>query len=219
MVKKVESALKNSKSAESLVNTRILMGILSADQVDGSYTGDPALFIADEGKAAQQGFGSAEPYLYEVELADWGKPVAYEYINDLGWRNYAQSIAPRPENIETYADCLTALVPMIQQSAVDYLTDPSHGNEVIIAAVDSFGGDFGWTYTAGAAEFGVATIQADGLQANGTDGTMGSFDTDRVAELIELAIPVYTAQGATPKDGLVPDDIVTNQFIDPSIKL
>ena len=194
-------------------------GILSADQVDGSYTGDPALFIADEGKAAQQGFGSAEPYLYEVELADWGKPVAYEYINDLGWRNYAQSIATRPENIETYADCLTALVPMIQQSAVDYLTDPSHGNEVIIAAVDSFGGDFGWTYTAGAAEFGVATIQADGLQANGTDGTMGSFDTDRVAELIELAIPVYTAQGATPKDGLVPDDIVTNQFIDPSIKL
>ncbi len=194
-------------------------GILSADQVDGSYTGDPALFIADEGKAAQQGFGSAEPYLYEVELADWGKPVAYEYINDLGWRNYAQSIATRPENIETYADCLTAIVPMIQQSAVDYLTDPSHGNEVIIAAVDSFGGDFGWTYTAGAAEFGVATIQADGLQANGTDGTMGSFDTDRVAELIELAIPVYTAQGATPKDGLVPDDIVTNQFIDPSIKL
>ena len=194
-------------------------GILSADQVDGSYTGDPALFIADEGKAAQQGFGSAEPYLYEVELADWGKPVAYEYINDLGWRNYAQSIATRPENIETYADCLTALVPMIQQSAVDYLTDPSHGNEVIIAAVDSFGGDFGWTYTAGAAEFGVATIQADGLQANGTDGTMGSFDTDRVAELIKLAIPVYTAQGATPKDGLVPDDIVTNQFIDPSIKL
>ena len=194
-------------------------GILSKDQVDGSYTGDPALFIADEGKAAQQGFGSAEPYLYEVELTDWGKPVAYEYINDLGWRNYAQSIATKPENIETYADCLTALVPMIQQSAVDYLTDPAHGNEVILAAVAAFGEDFGWTYTAGAADFGVETIMNDGLQANGTDGTMGSFDTDRVAELIELAVPIYTEQGATPKDGLVPDDIVTNQFIDPSIAL
>ena len=194
-------------------------GILSPDQVDGSYTGDPALFIADEGKAAQQGFGSAEPYLYEVELTDWGKPVAYEYINDLGWRNYAQSIATRPENIDTYADCLTALVPMIQQSAVDYLTDPTHGNEVILAAVESFGGDFGWTYTAGAADFGVSTIQADGLQANGTDGTMGSFDLDRVAELIALAVPIYTEQGSPPKDGIVPDDIVTNQFIDPSIAL
>ncbi|MCY7300645.1 MAG: hypothetical protein LH616_15710 [Ilumatobacteraceae bacterium] len=194
-------------------------GVLSKEQVDGSYTGDPALFIADEGKAAQQGFGSAEPYLYENELTDWGKPVKYEYINDIGWRNYAQSIATKPENIEKYADCLTVIVPMIQQSAVDYLTDPAHGNEVILAAVESFGGDFGWDYTAGAADFGVKTIKADGLQANGTDGTMGSFDMDRVAELIDLAIPVYTAQGATPKDGLVPDDIVTNQFIDASIKL
>src|SRR6185436_3461927 len=39
-------------------------GILSTDQVDGSYDGTPALFVADAGKAAQQGFGSAEPYLY-----------------------------------------------------------------------------------------------------------------------------------------------------------
>ena len=75
-------------------------GILSADQVDGSYSGDPSLFIADEGKAAQQGFGSAEPYLYENELTDWGKPVKYEYINDAGWENYAESIATKPENIE-----------------------------------------------------------------------------------------------------------------------
>lgn len=194
-------------------------GILSAEQVDGSYTGDPALFIADEGKAAQQGFGSAEPFLYESELADWGKPVAYEYINDIGWENYAQSIATKPGNIEAEADCLAALVPMIQQSAVDYLTDPAHGNEVILAAVASFGEAFGWTYTAGAAEYGVATIKADGLQANGTDGTMGSFDMERVSGLIEIAIPVYEAQGATPKEGLTPEDIVTNQFIDPSIKL
>lgn len=194
-------------------------GILSEEQVDGSYSGDPALFIADEGKAAQQGFGSSEPYLYENELTDWGKPVVYEYINDIGWRNYAQSMATKPENITEYGDCLAELVPMIQQSTVDFLNDPAHGSEVVLAAVDSFGGDFGWTYTAGAAEFGVATILADGLQANGTDGVMGSFDLDRVAGLIEVATPVYTEQGAAPKDGLVPEDIVTNQFIDPSISL
>ena len=108
---------------------------------------------------------------------------------------------------------------MIQQSAVDYINSPAHGNEVILAAVDSFGGDFGWTYTAGAADYGVATIKADGLQANGTDGVMGSFDMDRVAGLIEIAVPIYEAQGATPKDGVTPDDIVTNQFIDTSISL
>ena len=195
-------------------------GVLSKDQVDGSYDGTPALFIADAGKSAQQGFGSAEPFIYEKELTDWGKPVAYEYINDIGWKNYAQSIATKPENIEKYADCFTALVPMIQQSTVDYLTDPTHGNKVIIDATSTFGEAFGWTYTEGAAQFGVDTIIKDGLQANDpASGVLGQFDETRVADLIEKAIPVYVAQGATPKEGLVPADIVTNQFIDPSIKL
>ena len=194
-------------------------GLLNKSQVDGSYSGDPSLFIADEGKAAQQGFGSAEPYLYEKELKDWMKPVAYEYINDVGWENYAQSIATKPENIEKYSACFEKLVPLIQQSSVNYLNDPAHGNEVILAAVASFGADFGWDYTQGAAEYGVKTIKADKLIANGPDGVIGKFDTDRVAKLIDLAVPIYTAQGATPKDGVTPDDVVTNQFIDESISL
>lgn len=193
-------------------------GILSAEQVDGSYNGDPSLFIADEGSAAQQGFGSAEPYLYLEELADWGKPVEYAYINDAGWRNYAESIATKPENITKYADCFTKLVPMIQQSSVDYLNDPARTNAIILDAVAVFGNDFGWTYTAGAADYGVATIKADGLVANGPTG-VGSFDLDRVAELIEVATPIYEGLGSPPKEGLTPDDIVTNQFIDESIKL
>jgi hypothetical protein len=194
-------------------------GVLSADQVDGSYTGDPSLFIADEGKSAQQGFGSAEPYLYEVELPDWGKPVAYEYINDIGWENYAQSIATKPENVDKYSACFTKLVPIIQQASIDYLADPARTNAIILDAVDQFGADFGWEYTQGAADFGVKTIQADGLIANSPEGVIGQFDTERVAKLIELAVPIYTAQGATPKDGVTPDDIVTNQFIDTSIGL
>ncbi len=195
-------------------------GVLSKEQVDGSYNGDPALFIADEGKAAQQGFGSAEPFLYESELKDWGKPVAYEYINDIGWENYAQSIATKPENITKYADCFKALVPMIQQSSVDYLADPTHGNKVILDASTGFGEAFGWTYTEGAAAFGVETIKKDGLQANDPkSGVIGQFDMDRVAGLIEIAVPIYTANGATPKEGVTPEDIVTNEFIDPSIKL
>lgn len=195
-------------------------GVLSKDQVDGSYTGDPSLFIADEGKAAQQGFGSAEPYLYEKELTDWGKPVKYEYINDIGWENYAQSIATKPENITKYADCFKALVPMIQQSTVDYLADPSHGNKVILDAVASFGEAFGWSYTEGAAQYGVDTIIKDGLQANDpASGVVGQFDEARVQGLIDVAVPVYKEQGASPKDGVTPADIVTNQFIDPSISL
>ena len=194
-------------------------GVLSKDQVDGSYTGDPSLFVTDEGKSAQQGFGSAEPYLYKNELKDWGKEVKYQYINDVGWKNYAESIATKPENITKYSDCFKKLVPIIQQASVDYVNSPARTNAIIIDASSTFGADFGWTYTQGAADYGVATIKADGLVANGTDGVMGSFDMARVNDLIAKATPVYTAKDSPPKEGLKAEDIVTNQFIDPSIKL
>lgn len=194
-------------------------GLLDPSQVDGSYQGGSDLFIADEGKAAQQGFGSAEPWNYENEYAGWMKPISYAYINDAGWQNYAESIATKPENITEYADCFTKLVPILQHASVDYLADPTRTNAILMDAVDSFGDDFGWAYTAGTLAYGVKTMKADNLIANGPDGVMGAFDMDRVADLIEKAIPVYTAQDSPPKDGLTPEDIVTNQFLDPSIGL
>ncbi|HEY7627585.1 MAG TPA: hypothetical protein VH761_10970 [Ilumatobacteraceae bacterium] len=192
-------------------------GILSKDKVDGSYDGTPALFIADQGASAQQGFGSAEPYIYKNEVKDWGKDVAYAYINDAGWENYAESIATKPDNVTKYADCFKMLVPMIQQSSVDYLNDPAAANAIILKAVETFNN--GWVYSQGVADYGVQTIKDDGLVANGPDSTVGNFDMDRVNGLIEKAIPVYTAQGQAPKEGLTAEDIVTNEFIDPSIGL
>lgn len=194
-------------------------GVLKASQVDGSYQGDPNLYIADEGKAAQQGFGSAEPYLYEHVYPDWLKPVKYQYINDIGWGNYAESIATKPENVTKYADCFKLLVPIIQQASVDFINDPARANAIVLAAVASFGGDFGWTYDQGTADYAVKTIKDDGLVANGPDGVMGKFDMARVTDLITKAIPVYTAQDSPPKDGLKPEDIVTNEFLDESIGL
>jgi hypothetical protein len=190
-------------------------GIIPKDKVDGSYDGTPALFIADQGKAGQQGFGSAEPYIYENEVPDWGKPVAYSYVNDNGWNNYAESIATKPENITKYADCFKALVPMIQQSSVDYLNDPAAANKIILDAVAQF--DNGWVYSQGVADYAVKTIKADGLVGNGPDDTVGNFDETRINDLIKIAIPVYTSLGTPPKDGLTATDIMTNEFIDPSI--
>lgn len=192
-------------------------GILKPSQVDGSYSGDSSLFIADEGKAAQQGFGSAEPYNYEEVLDGWKKPVKFQYINDAGWTNYAESIAAKPEDVTKYADCFTKLVPIIQQAAVDYLADPTRANAIILDAVDQFGADFGWVYTQGNLDYGVKVMQQDGLVANGPDGVMGKFDMDRVNDLIQKAIPVYTAQDNPPKAGLTADQLVTNQFLDESI--
>ena len=193
--------------------------IIPKDHTDGSYQGDPSGWLADEGKSAQQGFGSAEPYLYENEIQGWLKPVAYDYINDAGWKNYAESIATKPENITKYSACFKKLVPIIQHAAVDYIKDPARTNKIILDAVDTFGNDFGWTYTAGTADYAVKTMKDDKLVANGPDGVMGKFDMQRVADLIEIATPVYVAQDSPPKDGLKPEDIVTNEFIDPSIGL
>ncbi|CAN5738712.1 nitrate ABC transporter substrate-binding protein [soil metagenome] len=192
-------------------------GILAPDQVDGSYDGTPAAFIADEGKSAQQGFGSAEPYKYENEFTDWGKPVAYQYINDAGWENYGESLATRPENIETYRECFAELVPMIQQATVDYVNDPAETNELILEAVEEY--DNGWTYTPGVAEYAVETMKSEGLLGNGPDDTIGNFDLDRVNGLIEIATPIYTELGQAPPEGLTAEDIVSNDFIDPSIGL
>ncbi len=194
-------------------------GVLKASQVDGSYQGDPNLYITDEGKAAQQGFGSAEPYLYEHVYPSWLKPVKYQYINDIGWKNYAESIATKPENVTKYADCFKLLVPIIQQASVDFINDPARANAIILDAVAKFGGDFGWTYDQGTADYAVKTIKTDGLVANGADGVMGKFDMPRVADLITKAVPVYTAQDSPPKTGVKPEDIVTNEFIDDSIHL
>jgi hypothetical protein len=62
-------------------------------------------------------------------------------------------------------------------------------------------------------------MQADKLVANSPDGTLGSFDLDRVNKFIEVAAPVFTSTGSKVKDGLTAEDVVTNKYIDPSIKL
>lgn len=192
-------------------------GILDPKQVDGSYDGSPANFVADGGKAAQQGFATSEPYYYEQVLTDWKKPVAYQTIHEAGWTAYAQSLGGLPKTIAENGDCLKLLVPMIQQSQVDYVTDPARANALILDLVEKFNN--GWLYDAGQAVAAVELGLANKLIANSPDGTLGSFDMDRVTAFIATAVPVYEKIGAKMQAGLTAADIVTNEFIDPSIKL
>ena len=120
-------------------------GILTKAQVDGNYDGSPALFVADQGKSASQIFGSAEPYIYQNEVKEWGKPVKYAYINDAGWKNYAESIATKPENLTKYADCFKKLVPIMQQAAIDYVKNPAATNTLILELVTKYNN--GWVYS------------------------------------------------------------------------
>jgi hypothetical protein len=192
-------------------------GVLSEEQIDGTYDGSPAAFIAAAGKDAQQGFGTNEPYFYKNELPDWNKDVEYQYLHDAGWTAYAQSLGGIPATIEKYDTCLQKLVPIIQRATIEYVTSPTETNAVIVDAVRQF--NTFWKYTAGQATDGVKKMLQDKLIANSPDGTLGSFDIDRVTKFIEVAGPVFTSTGSKVKDGLVADDVVTNKYIDPSIKL
>ena len=145
------------------------------------------------------------------------KPVAYQYIHEAGWTAYAQSLGGTPANIEKYDSCLKALVPVIQQAALDYVAAPETANAIILDAVTQYNN--GWVYDAGQAAAAVEKMQEDQLIANSPDGTLGSFDLDRVTAFIETALPVFTANGSKPKADLTAEEIVTNKYIDPSIKL
>jgi hypothetical protein len=195
----------------------IAKGIVKAANTDGSYDGSPANFVAAQGKIASQGFGSAEPYIYQYEVKDWAKPVAYAYIDDTGWKPYAQPLATKPENLTKYADCFKKLVPMVQQAQVDYVADPAATNALILDAVKKYNSD--WVYSQGVADYAAKTMLKDGLVSNGPDKTLGNFDEARVDALIALETPIFAKAAQPVKAGLKASDVVTNQFIDPSIGL
>ena len=189
-------------------------GILSASQVDATYDGLPAVFVSEAGKIAQQGFASAEPYIYEHEVPEWGKPVKYQLINDAGYPKYAAVMSVIPENIDKYKDCLTALVPVLQQAELDYFASPDATNKLILDLVDKY--DTGWVYSQGVADYSVKTLK-DQLVGNGEDDTLGNLDDARVKALYDIVLPIYTAGGLPVADGVLPTDIYTNQFIDTSL--
>lgn len=192
-------------------------GLLRTDQLDGSYDGTPAAFIAAGGTAAQQGFATVEPWVYENAIPEWGRPLEYQLVADTGYPIYAVALAARSADIEARADCLSMLVPVIQQASVDYFADPAAANALIVSAVEQY--DNGWVYPAAEAENSTTQQRALGLAANGPDGTFGSFDEDRVARVQSIVTPILTEKGVTVPAGLTPEQLATNRFLDPEIAL
>jgi hypothetical protein len=189
-------------------------GILRRSQIDGSYDGAPAQFVSQKGKIAQAGFATSEPYLYEHEINGWKKPVKYALVNDTGYPFYPQALSIRPEDRQRLAPCLKKLVPIIQRAQVDYLKDPARTNQFIIDTVREYNTD--WTYSEGLANYAIQKMREDFVN-NGSDSTIGNFEKARVQRIIDIVTPILTAQRQAPKPNLKPEDIFTNEFIDPSI--
>jgi uncharacterized protein with GYD domain len=188
-------------------------GIMAESQMDLSDQPKPAAFIGQGGAVAEAGFATAEPYIYEVEVPEWGKPVRTQLIHDTGFREYFQALGVRAADATGRADCLREVIPIIQQAHVDFLNNPDSTNQLILELVDTY--DTGWIYTEGVADFAVSTMLELGIMGNGANDTLGDFDMDRVVELLEIIDRVTDADVS----GLSPEDLVTNEFIDYSIGL
>ena len=62
-------------------------GYVTKDQLDASFDGTPARFVAERGKLIQQGYASNEPYRWEHDVPAWNKPVKSLLVHDVGLRD------------------------------------------------------------------------------------------------------------------------------------
>ena len=199
--------------AKSVMSSFIADKVVPDNLVDPSYDGSPARFVAANGKIAQQGFASAEPYSYKNDIKAWGKDVAFQLFFDAGYQDYSQTLGVRPADLNKLRPCLKKFVPMVQQAAVDFLKAPDRANAIIIDAVAQYK-DF-WVYSKGLADFSVKTQRDLGLVSNGPDKTLGNFDIPRVQKFIDQM--VKSGDFKDIPDGFKAETMVTNEFIDPKI--
>lgn len=189
-------------------------GQLTRSQVDAGYAGTPDRWVSARGDIVQQGFLTNEPYAYENELPAWNKKVAWLLVADAGYPVYPETLVVRSDREQQNAACLRKLVPIIQRSAAGYLGDPTATNQLIVKLTEDFDA---YPYTAERAAYAVKIMKDNGIVGNGTNGTLGDFDTARVEKLLQVVRPVFAAQKTPLPAGLTAEDIATNDYVDTAI--
>ena len=164
----------------------------------------------------QQGFATNEPFVFEQALPQWRKPVRFQLIHDTGYPIYPEAIVVRADRKAEYAPCLRKLVPLMQRSQVEYVRSPAAAHKLIIKLNDTYKG---FQYSKEQAAFSVAQQLRLKIVGNGANATLGDVDVDRVTTVIGIVTPIYTGQRREVKAGLIAHDLVTNEFIDPSVGL
>lgn len=190
-------------------------GILKASQVDGNYDGTPSTFVAEGAQPAQQGYATQDPYLYKHDVKQYDKDVKYQLINAYGYAIYPDQVSVRKADVTAKAACLKKLVPIIQRATVGFAQDPKRAEALIVKLSSVY--NVGSLQSPGLVAYGTHTQTSIGMLANGPEGVVGKFDPARVTHLISVDKSIFAAQHKPIKPGLAAGDVVTNQFIDPSI--
>jgi hypothetical protein len=188
----------------------INQGLVEESIVDSNYQGNPVLATEN---VAHQGFLTSEPYKYAT-LETGAINTNHVLIHDLGWNSYAQNLAVRSDRLEELRSCLADLVPVLQRAQIDFVTTPERANSIITAAVQTL--DTYWIQTAEGTAASVEAQRNFNIIGNGQTETFGDLEEDRVEDFLTKIIPIVRGRGINVPD-LVPSDITTNEFIDPSI--
>jgi hypothetical protein len=193
-------------------------GWVSSSQVDTSYDGSPARFVASDGGIIQQGFATSEPWQYQHDIKQYGKPVKYLLIKNSGYVPYPQTLAAKPSVVKAKAACFKQLVPMIQRAQIAYIRNPRPVDvllERLVTELNTF-----WKLTPAGDAYNAKTQRKLGLVQDGPDCTLGNFSMQRLQGVINRVLPIFKAKGLNTIDpNLKARDIATNRFIDPKIGL
>lgn len=188
----------------------------------GGYSGDLAKFVTGQGMVVQQGYATSEVYNLEHKTAAWNKPVNFAFMSAYGLNDYDEVVEVAKPKLASMSACLTKLVPLIQQAAVDYVQHPTAVNTVL----EKFNsGGFGasyWKTSLSYSKVAVERMLKYDLVGNsqGGSGPIGGINMTRLGQNISLLVPIYAKQGSSNfLPGVTASDIATDKFIDPSIKL
>ena len=196
----------------------IARGWINKGQIDTSYDGSPTRFVSSDGAIVQQGFATSEPYDYEFNIKQYGKPVKYLMIRSSGYVPYPEPLAAKPDVLKAKRACFKLLVPMVQKAQVDYMKKPGPVNEKlvnIITDLKSF-----WVESSAGNAWNTKEQRRLGIVQNGPNCTLGDFNQKRMQQMINLLKPIYAAKGLDTYDpDLTAAKIGTNEFINPKIGL
>lgn len=187
-------------------------GHVQAEKVDTNYKGNLRLATDD---VAHQGFVTSEPHRYAV-LESGSVRTAYQLIHDAGWTSYPQNLAVNALRVDELRDCLVAVIPLLQQAQIDFITTPRRTIDTIIDVVQQL--DTTWSQTLALATYATETMTQLRIVQNGDTATFGDFESPRLDDFIARAIPILREQGIDVPD-LSPGDIATNEFLNPAITL
>lgn len=189
-------------------------GLLLPEQIVTDAPVGAAPYLDGDRLEARLGDALVDPLLLADPDPEADPRVAWQLLDDAGYSRDAGVLSARPKAIVRYADCLEALVPVLQKALRDYLENPERTTELLVRLSAAFGDE---TYDAAVASNALQVLDRENIAGTGRDGTIGELDFGRIRDLLENAVPAWKKAEVAVPGGVTAESIATNRFIDRSI--